>query len=556
MAEEKKQFKDVLGSFGIDRGDLTMSNLPGFGMQLLDAFTPNALVKFLRENFGIESTEEEAQRLMEEQGLATGGRVGLQEGGIGFLDPNLQNTYAETLARIQQTYPTDSQQTISRPGPQAEALQSVFGPTLAQFIGRPMSPTGGTNVFGEQFGSFLPQQQAQNILQQQQIQQALNQAGLGAAQFDPTTGGLTGVTGTGTGVAGFQPFLDQATTTADRASQEAVAGQDAGLQQLQNAATQANLAGLAAIAGQDSGARGVGAAQNIADRIEAQAVAGQDRAQPFLDRAAQLSAPGAFEEFMSPYQQEVLDTTRQELERQLQQQQAQLGASAGAAFGGGRFGVAQGELGARGATGIAQTLAGLRQTGFEQARQGAANALQQQLALGQAAQGQAGQNLALLGSGLQGQLATSQAAQQQAGQNVGLLGSSGQQQLGVGQGQMAQAGQNVGLNQSALAAQSGLAQLQPQLAAQNIGLLGQVGLQQQQQAQGLADTTAAGQQMIALAPQQTLGFFGGQLTGLSGGYPAMTSVFQPQSSISPMMQTLGTLGSIGGAIGGIGSLFT
>ena len=113
MAEEKTQFKDVLGSFGIDRGDLTMSNLPGFGMQLLDAFTPNALVKFLRENFGIESTEEEAQRLMEEQGFETGGRVDLQEGGAA--------NYEDILASIQQTYPTDSAQSIARPGPQAEA---------------------------------------------------------------------------------------------------------------------------------------------------------------------------------------------------------------------------------------------------------------------------------------------------------------------------------------------------------------------------------------------------------------------------------------------------
>ena len=183
---------------------------------------------------------------------AEGGRVGLQNGGppftnfpittpetptagIGFLRPDLQKTYEEALARIEQTYPTDSAQTIARPGPQAEALQSIFGPTLAQFLGRPISPTGGTNVFGQPFGSFLPQQQAQNRLQQLQIEQALGQAGLGRAQFDPRTGGLTGVTGTGTGVAGFQPFLDQATTTADRASQEAIAGQDAGLQQLQNA---------------------------------------------------------------------------------------------------------------------------------------------------------------------------------------------------------------------------------------------------------------------------------------------------------------------------------
>ena len=259
---------------------------------------------------------------------------------------------------------------------------------------------------------------------------------------------------------------------------------------------------------------------------------------------------------MSPYQQEVIDTTRQELERQLQAQQAQLGASAGSAFGGGRFGIAQGELGARGATGIAQTLAGLRQQGFQQAQQSAANALQQQLALGQAAQGQAGQNLALLGSGLQAQLAGSQAAQQQAGQNVGLLGQTGQMQLGTAQGLQQQAAQNVGLNQAALSAQTGLAQLQPQLAAQNIGLLGQAGLTQQQQAQAALDTTAAGQQMIATAPQQTLGFFGGQLASLSGGYPQMTSQFSPVGSVSPMMQALGTIGSVGGAIGGITSLFT
>ena len=483
---------------------------------------------------------------------AEGGRVGLQEGGppleeIPITTPEDPRTYPDTIAgpygdivkQIMESYPTGDTQTIQRPSPQVEALQSVLAPQLASFLGSPVSPLGGTTMYGQQYGSFLPTFAAQDPASQQAYKLALQQA----------TGGPGGV-------AGFQPYLTAAGTAADNVGIAAAAGQGAGATAIQNAAEQANLAGLAAISGQNVGAQGIGAAQDIADRIQAESLAGQSAAQPFLDRAAELSGPGAFQEFMSPYQQEVIDTTRQELERQLQAQQAQLGAGAGSAFGGGRFGVAQGELGARGATGIAQTLAGLRQTGFEQGRQGAANALQQQLALGQAAQGQAGQNLALLGSGLQGQLATSQAAQQQAGQNVGLLGQTGAQQLGVGQGQMAQAGQNVGLNQSALAAQSGLAQLQPQLAAQNIGLLGQVGLQQQQQAQGLADTTAAGQQMIAMAPQQTLGFFGGQLTGLSGGYPAMTSVFQPQSSISPMMQTLGTLGSIGGAIGGIGSLFT
>ena len=40
-------------------------------------------------------------------------------------------------------------------------------------------------------------------------QQAATQAGLGTLSFDPTTGTVTGV-GAGTGVGGFQPFLDSA----------------------------------------------------------------------------------------------------------------------------------------------------------------------------------------------------------------------------------------------------------------------------------------------------------------------------------------------------------
>jgi len=381
--------------------------------------------------------------------FATGGRVGLQEGGT----PD----YSEIVKTIMESYPEGDTQTIQRPSPQVEALQASLGPQLAAFLGAPISPTGGETMFGEKFESFLPQVAPQTQAQLDAFKLAQQQ----------TMGGAG--TGRAEGVAGFQPFLDDAATAAGDIGIAAAAGQGAGQTQLQNLADQANLAGLAAISGQNVGQPGITTAQNIADRIEAAGAAGQSAAQPFLDRAAQLAGPESFREFMSPYQQEVIDTTRQELERQLQAQQAQLGASAGSAFGGGRFGIAQGELGARGATGIAQTLAGLRQQGFQQAQQSAANALQQQLALGQAAQGQAGQNLALLGSGLQAQLAGSQAAQQQAGQNVGLLGQTGQMQLGTAQGLQQQAAQNVGLNQAGLSAQTGLAQLQPQLAAQNIG---------------------------------------------------------------------------------------
>lgn len=580
MAEEKGFLEKILGeniADKIDRGFVSLlggSNLLGPSLSDYD----DAVQQL--EGMGMSAEDiidmlgprpETREERLNQKFKAEGGRVGLQNGGppftnfpittpetptagIGFLRPDLQQTYEETLRRIQETYPTDSAQTIARPGPQAEALQSIFGPTLAQFIGRPISPTGGVNVFGQPFGSFLPQQQAQNRLQQLQIEQALGQAGLGRAQFDPSTGGLTGVTGTGTGVAGFQPFLDQATTTADRASQEAIAGQDAGLQQLQNAATQANLAGLAAIAGQDAGARGVSAAQDIADRIEAQAIAGQDRAQPFLDRAAQLSAPGAFEEFMSPYQQEVLDTTRQELERQLQAQQARLGAGAGSAFGGGRFGIAEGELAASGARGIASTLANLRQQGFTRAQDAAARALGQQLQIGQAAQGQAGQNLGLLGQALQGQIAGAGAAQTQAGQNVNLFGASGGQQIQAGTSLGAQAGQDLGLLGQATGLQTGLATLQPQLAAGTIGTLGQLGTQQQAIGQAGLDTLAQGQQMIATMPMQQLGFFGSQLPAFTGG-----TTYMPQAAMgpgpSPLSQVLGGLAGLGGTALSLGSLF-
>jgi hypothetical protein len=57
--------------------------------------------------------------------------------------------------------------------------------------------------------AFAPQVAGQNVLTQAAQQQAATQAGLGALQFDPTTGAVAGV-GAGTGVAGYQPFLQQA----------------------------------------------------------------------------------------------------------------------------------------------------------------------------------------------------------------------------------------------------------------------------------------------------------------------------------------------------------
>ena len=63
---------------------------------------------------------------------------------------------------------------------------------------------------------FAPSVVGLNALQQAAQQKAATQAGLGTLQFDPDKGFVTGVTGTG--VSGFQPFLDTAQTTLEGVS--------------------------------------------------------------------------------------------------------------------------------------------------------------------------------------------------------------------------------------------------------------------------------------------------------------------------------------------------
>jgi len=88
-----------------------------------------------------------------------------------------------------------------------------------------------------------------------------------------------------------------------------------------------------------------------------------------------LVGPQAYEQFMSPYQQEVMDTTMTEYDRQqtIGQQGLRDQAIQSGAYGGGREGIMQSEYMNRGATGRAQLQAQLLNQGFQQA-QGAATA--------------------------------------------------------------------------------------------------------------------------------------------------------------------------------------
>jgi hypothetical protein len=105
--------------------------------------------------------------------------------------------------------------------------------------------------------------------------------------------------------------------------------------------------------------------------------------QQYLTKAEQYSGPQAYQQFMSPYQQQVIDTTLSEFDRQRQmamaQQQAQ--AVAGGAFGGAREGVQRAEYGAQTLQDRAALQAQLLQQGYGQAQQQAAQAFTQQQGL-------------------------------------------------------------------------------------------------------------------------------------------------------------------------------
>jgi hypothetical protein len=96
--------------------------------------------------------------------------------------------------------------------------------------------------------------------------------------------------------------------------------------------------------------------------------------QQYLNQAQQYSGPQAYQQFMSPYQQEVISTTTltefdKQRQQALAQQQAQ--AVAGGAFGGAREGVQRAEYGAQTLQDRSALQAQLLQQGFGQAQQAA-----------------------------------------------------------------------------------------------------------------------------------------------------------------------------------------
>ena len=172
--------------------------------------------------------------------------------------------------------------------------------------------------------TYAPKVAGINQFTQEAQKKVAEQAGLGSLSFDPTTGAVTSV-GAGTGISGYEPFLQQ---------------------------------------------------------------------------AQQYSGPQAYQQFMSPYQQQVIDTTLAEFDKQRQMAQQKIGAGAvgSGAFGGAREGIQQAEFGAQSLQDRAALQAQLLQQGFGQAQQAAQTAFTQQQGLASLQPALAGQEAQQLGT--------------------------------------------------------------------------------------------------------------------------------------------------------------
>ena len=341
-----------------------------------------------------------------------------------------------------------TQTQISRPAPFVEQLGTELGkqviaqqgiPLVAQTVaGLGAAPTQRTGETAEQFklrqDLFKRRQDAAQMFEDRKTSigaLAPQVAAQDQLQRDAQT--LAQTQAGATGIAGFQPFLTQAQTQAGLAG---------GL----------GTAALGTLGGISLGA----------------------------PTAAQTQA------FMSPFQQQVIDATLGEFDRnkQIQEQQIRDQQAALGALGSGRAGVQLAEFGTGAARERALLQAGLLQQGFQQA----------------------------------------QAARQQDIAN----------RFGVAQGQQGLGAFRSGLagQQAALGAQTG------QIAGANIGRLGSLGAINQAQAQAQLDAQREATRQAAFQPQEQLDRFASQVTGIMGGYPGQvqtTNVPNP----TPLQSALG-----------------
>ena len=238
----------------------------------------------------------------------------------------------------------------------------------------------------------------------------------------------------------------------------------------------------------------------LQQQAEGLAKAGIGAYQPYLSTAAAhqataagYAAPGAYTQFQSPYQQDVIKATMDDYDIQAAKGLPALRAKAmgAGAFGGGREGVQLAEYQATSDKNRASLLAQLNQQGFNQAQDLRQQALQNQMSLSDA--------------------------------QLGL----GQSELGLGQGQL------------------GLAGSQKGFLGQDVGALSTLGaLNQQQQQQTLGAQQQLAQQKLN-QPMTAAQNYGTGVTQLIAGYPGQTTQIS-QPSANPLMTAIGAGGTLAG----------
>ena len=198
------------------------------------------------------------------------------------------------------------------------------------------------------------------------------------------------------------------------------------------------------------------------------------------------------QDFMSPYQSQVIDATLAEFDRNkaIQEQSIRDQQTALGALGSGRAGVQLSEFGTGAARERALLQAGLLQQGFGQA----------------------------------------QAARQQ---DIANRGAFATQQQGLGQ------------------FQTGLGQAQQGATGTDISRLGQLGALNQAQTQAGLDAQREATRQATFLPQEQLERYASQVTGIMGGYPGQTQTTNVPNP-TPLQTALGvgtTLAGIYGALG-------
>jgi len=206
-----------------------------------------------------------------------------------------------------------------------------------------------------------------------------------------------------------------------------------------------------------------------------------------LGTAGGFTGPQAYQQFQSPYQQDIIDATLAEYDTQAAAGMTGIGQQAAMSgnLGGGREGVMRSQYQNKSDLNRALLQSGMLQQGFTQSNQLANQAFGQQMNLGQAQQG---------------------------------------------------------LSQN----QQGLAGLAPSLYQGDISTLGSVGSAQQAQAQAELDATREGNRLEAYEPYERLGYQGQGIASIASGAPG-----QYQSMVTPNPTPLQSALGIGSTLSGI-----